>query len=334
MRGGDARRRRLLLLALALVCGALVYPAGSQAFVACSSSGGELTVNLTADDDSVSFQRFGPQIAVLTGSSLDEYEDYDDYSGESQILIPCSGGTPTVDNTDHVTVVQSPGADFGTVTVDQSAGPLGPGATAESDGTSEIEFTLSFAGRFSGPVVGGTDASEAFQMGMLPSGAVGVNMNSGSSTDAEIEAVGASGVAVFAQGGNDLVTGLGGPGFAGPLRGALTGADGGAGKDLLVSGPPGSDMDGEEGKDRLVGSHREDEISGGSGKDRIIAGGGNDRVRAFDRKRDRVICGSGKRDQALVDLRDHVKGCERGARIRLPGGHRRPEFKPLAAVFR
>ncbi len=57
-------------------------------------------------------------------------------------------------------------------------------------------------------------------LGMLPSGAVGVNTNPGNSTDAEIEAVGASGVSVFAQGGNDLVTGLGGPGFAGPLRGA------------------------------------------------------------------------------------------------------------------
>ncbi len=93
-------------------------------------------------------------------------------------------------------------------------------------------------------------------------------------------------------------------------------------------------MDGEEGKDRLVGSRRGDFIRGGPGKDRIIAGGGNDRVTAVDRKRDRVICGSGKRDQALVDLRDRIKGCERGARISLPGRHQRPQFKPLVAVFR
>jgi Ca2+-binding RTX toxin-like protein len=321
-----------LLLALPMVCGALFWPASSQAFVACSHSGAELTVNLTADDDSVTFQRFGSQLAVLTGSSLEEYDDYED-SGESQILIPCAGGTPTVDNTDHVTVVQSPGADFGVVTVDESAGPLGPGTTTEPDGTSEIEFTLSLPGRFSGPAVKGTDAPEAFQMGVLPSGAAGVNTNAAESADAEIEVAGASGVAVFGEGGNDLVTGLGGPGFAGPLRGISTGADGGGGNDLLLSGPAGSDMDGEEGKDRLVGSHREDYISGGPGRDRIVAGGDNDRITALDSKKDRVNCGSGKTDYALVNLRDRVKSCERGSRIRLPGRNRRPKFKPLTAVF-
>jgi hypothetical protein len=333
MRGGNAKRRRLLLLALPLVCGALFFPASSQAFVACSSSGGELTVNLTADDDSVTFQRFGPQIAVLTGNSLDEYGDYDDYGGESQILIPCSGGTPTVDNTDHVSVLQSPGADFGEVAIDQSGGPLGPGATSESDGTSEIEFGLNLPGRLSEVFVGGTDASEVFTIGTEPSGSPGVNMNANTSSDPDVDVAGSRYVVVHAEGGNDSVTALGGPGFVGPLRGAFAIADGGLGKDLLTAGPNGSAFEGEEGQDRLVGSPREDFLDGGPGKDKILARGGNDAIDALDRKKDRVICGSGKRDRATVDHRDRIKGCERGRRITFPGHRHRPRIDPLAALI-
>lgn len=323
-----------MLLALPMVCGAMVWPASSQAFVACSHSGAELTVNLTADDDSVTFQRFGSQIAVLTGNSLDEYGEYDDYGEDSQILIPCSGGTPTVDNTDHVSVLQSPGADLGSVAIDQSAGPHGPGATTESDGTSEIEFGVNLPGRLSEVFVGGTDASEMFTIGVEPSGSPGVNMNADTSSDPDIDVAGTRYIDVHAEGGNDLITALGGAGFVGPLRGAFAIADAGAGKDLLLAGPTGSGFLGEEGRDRLVGSPREDFLEGGSGKDKILARGGNDDIDALDRKKDRVICGSGKRDRAIVDGRDRSKGCERGRRITIPGHHRRPQINPLSALIR
>ena len=332
-RGGKPRRRRLLILALPMACAALLWPASSQAFVACSHSGAELTVNLTADDDSVSFQRFGSQIAVLTGNSLDEYGDYGDYGGESQILIPCSGATPTVDNTDHVSVLQSPGADLGEVAIDQSAGPFAPGATSESDGTSEIEFGMSLPGRLSEAFVGGTDASEVFTIGMEPSGSPGVNMNANGSSDPDVEVAGTRYVVVHAEGGNDLITALGGPGFVGPLRGAFAIADGGLGKDVLLAGPNGSGFEGEEGHDRLVGSPREDFLDGGSGKDTILARGGNDTIDALDRKRERVVCGAGKKDRATVDARDRAKGCERGRRIRFPGHHRPPRVNPLSAFL-
>src|SRR3954454_18788594 len=115
MKGGRTIRRRLTLLALSLLGAALLWRASSQAFVACNLSGTELTVNMTADDDSVTFQRFGNQIAVLTGSSNNQYDDY--YGDQSQILIPCSGGTPTNENVNHVSVVQSPSAAFGSVTI-------------------------------------------------------------------------------------------------------------------------------------------------------------------------------------------------------------------------
>jgi hypothetical protein len=240
MRGGRATRRHLTLLALTVAGAALLWPASSQAFVACSVSGTELTVNLTADDDSVTFQRFGDQIAVLTGSSLDEYDDYG-YGGGTQILIPCSGGTPTVTSIDKVSVVQAPNADFGSVTVDQVAGSFSPGATPEGDGTSEIEFGFKLPGRDSIVLIGGTDASETFQIGTLPSGAPGVNMNAQAeqpaSADPDIEAPGTREIVVFAQGGDDSVSGSGGTGFAGPLRNGFESSDGGLGNDLLVAGP-------------------------------------------------------------------------------------------------
>jgi Ca2+-binding RTX toxin-like protein len=336
--GGRSSRRRLTLLALTVVGAALAWPASSQAFVACTVSGTELSVNLTADDDSVTFQRFGDQIAVLTGSSLDEYGDDYGYGGDTQILIPCSGGTPTVTTIDKVSVMQSPSADFGTVTVDQIAGPFSPGATPEADGSPEIEFGLNLPGRDSIVLIGGTDASETFQTGTLPSGAAGVNMNAGAeqpaAADPDVEAPGAREIVVFAQGGNDAVSSAGGPGFVGPLRGGFESADGGAGNDVLLAGPNGSALDGEEGADTLIGSSREDFIYGGSGKDKIHSGRGNDRILSVDRKKDVVACGGGHRDNVIGDVKDHMTRCERVRRLRLPRHRRALDFSQAALHFR
>jgi hypothetical protein len=306
---------RCALLALALACAALFWPASSQAFVACSVGGGQLSVSMTARDDSVSFQRFGSQIAVLTGSTVDEYSD------QTQILIPCEGGSASVNNVDLVTVQQSPGAALGTVTIDESAGPFAPGATPESDGTSEIEFKLDLAAPLSGALIRGTDASEVFQMGTTPSGSQGVNMNTadeqGVTPDVDVELSGARFIVVFAEGGNDVVTGLGGSGFVGPLRGAFGSTDGGTGNDLLQAGPLGSELIGGPGRDRLLGSRHDDFIIDGAGRDVTFAGRGKDRVFSLDGKRDRVRCGPGKRDIFEGDLLDRAKGCERAHRIRL-----------------
>jgi Ca2+-binding RTX toxin-like protein len=336
MRGGRLSRR-LTLLGLVALGAALALPAGSQAFVACSRSGTELTVNMTADDDAVTFQRFGNQIAVLTGSSLDSYfGDY--YDQQSQILIPCSGGTPTNENTDHVSVIQSPGAEFGSVTIDESAGPFAPGATPEGDGSSEIEFGLNLPGRLSAVAIKGSDAPEAIQIGTLPSGAPGVNLNAqedGASPDVDVEAPGARDFEIDAEGGDDSATGMGGPGFVAPLRNAFILAEGGTGNDFLQSGPRGAALGGDEGRDVLVGSPREDLIDGGSGRDKMFGGHGSDRMYAADRKKDLVICGAGKRDYVLDDLIDRSLHCERGRQVRIRKHHPTPSFLDAArARFR
>jgi Ca2+-binding RTX toxin-like protein len=318
-----------MLLTLSVLGAALLWPASSHAFVACNVSGGELTVNLTADDDSVTFQRFGGQIAVITGSTVDVFSDYDYYDEQSQILVPCSGGTPTPENIDHVSVIQSPNADLGSVTIDESGGAFAPGATAEGDGSSEIEFGLNLPGRLSSVGIKGTDGPDLIQSGTLPSSAPGANLNAGaepSSPDVDVEAPGIRYFVVDAAGGDDSVTGMGGPGFAGPLRSAFFIGEGGAGNDFLQSGPLNTELAGDEGRDTLIGSPRRDFLEGGTGKDKMFAGHGSDRLFAADRKKDLVICGAGKRDYVIDDLVDRSLHCERGRQVRLRKHHPVPSF--------
>lgn len=318
MKGGRLRPWRLTLLVLPVLCAALFWPASSEAFVACSLSGGQLTVDLTSDDDTVEFQRFGPQIAVVAG--------YD-----AQILAPCSGGTPTVDNTDSVVVREAPDVEESEVSIDLSKGPFAPGATAEADGTSEIEFDLQMNGaRDQIAYIEGTDAPESFQLGTTTSGASGVNVDAASESpataDADVTLSGLAGVAVFAEGGADLISGQGGPGFAAPLGSVFILGSGGPGPDQLIAPPSGAFLTGGGGRDRLLGSPRRDFLMGGGARDTILAGKGRDEVVSVDGKRDRLSCGASA-DRAEVDNRDKPKGCEDVRHLRVR--HGRPPIGDL-----
>jgi hypothetical protein len=92
-------------------------------------------------------------------------------------------------------------------------------------------------------------------------------------------------------------------------------------------GPCSNEITGTSGADRLIGTHRGDEIhalggddkvaahagkdceSGGPGRDRLRGGRDDDVIHAGG-GRDRVRCGAGD-DEAFVDRRDVVIGCER-----------------------
>jgi RTX calcium-binding nonapeptide repeat (4 copies) len=105
---------------------------------------------------------------------------------------------------------------------------------------------------------------------------------------------------------------------------------GGAGHDVLTGGAGGNRLLGEGGRDVLDGGAGDDELDGGLGNDGLIGGAGPDvlkggagadRVEAReDRsageqpKKDRVDCGTGRRDRATVDRRDRVRRCERVTR--------------------
>jgi Ca2+-binding RTX toxin-like protein len=84
-----------------------------------------------------------------------------------------------------------------------------------------------------------------------------------------------------------------------------------AGKDCVSGGG---------GRDKLRGGKGADKVSGGAGRDLIVGGKGHDKLRggagardlikARDRTRDVVNCGGGRRDRAVVDRKDRVRGCE------------------------
>jgi Ca2+-binding RTX toxin-like protein len=102
--------------------------------------------------------------------------------------------------------------------------------------------------------------------------------------------------------------------FGGAGDDRLTGGDdvdrlfGGAGDDLMQGGSGRFDL--------LLGNRGDDRLAGGAGRDRLHGGHGADRLFSRrDRVFDRVICGPGGGDLAVVDRRDDVKRCER---VRLP----------------
>jgi len=101
--------------------------------------------------------------------------------------------------------------------------------------------------------------------------------------------------------GADTLTGT----FAGDrLRGR-------GGNDRL-SGAAGNDcLDGGRGRDRLNGGSGKDLLVGGPGRNAYAAGAGNDTVRARNGRAETINCGKGRRDLAVVDRRDRVRGCER-----------------------
>jgi hypothetical protein len=71
---------------------------------------------------------------------------------------------------------------------------------------------------------------------------------------------------------------------------------------------------GRGGDDRLSGGAGNDHLTGGRGTDTLLGGSGNDVLSARDGRRDTVDCGTGRRDRAIVDQRDRVRGCERVSR--------------------
>jgi len=235
----------------------------------------------------------------------------------------CSGGVPTVLNTDTIMVRVNGLVSFAELQL--AGGPFAPGATPEPEGAPEIEVEFRGSNPF-GTVVG-TPAADEFQWGH---GGVhaGLNLNPGSADDRDVDVT---------LGGNVLVGFLVADGAAGhdriiptaglPLLGEAW-AKGGRGDDLLVAprngaileGGPGDDvlsgsrgpdeLHGDAGSDLVVGAQGGDLIRGGRGRDLLLGGRGADFIfRERDSQRDRIRCGPG-RDRVKADRFDRLRGCE------------------------
>jgi hypothetical protein len=257
-----------------------------------------------------------------------------------RILQPATcNATPTVQNTDTIRVFMD-GDEETELDISLAGGALAPGATPETDGSSEIEISVEHLTSFHSVTFTGGPENDWFRFG---SGSVrtGVNLNAqAESTSADVDATftpstdpasDPSVPAGFARmgAGDDVVTDSGGPEFEGsyPVFAAI----GGPGNDALTAtNPLFTFMRGGGGDDRIqVGDGKRNVITGGGGMDTITSGargndevipgkghdlailnGGSDVVAAKDRTKDRILCG-GNRDFVSRDRKDRTSGCER-----------------------
>ncbi len=86
---------------------------------------------------------------------------------------------------------------------------------------------------------------------------------------------------------------------------------GGDGDDCLYGDAGDDRLFGDDGDDLARGGKGDDRLRGGAGEDRLKGGPGRDRLRATDGEVDRVGCGPGRQDRAVVDAVDLTRrSCE------------------------
>lgn len=280
---------RTALLAGALCFFGLLAPRASEAKITCHYNPGERALSVTATGyDEVGIRRFGEEILM------------------SPFLEPpilCKGGRPTVTNTDHVDVTVD---GEGSAWIELDGGPFVPGATAEPDGASEIEFSVRGTGFVDFEGGSGRDHFRFMDSGREK----GVNLNA--DQDNDLDLVTPSKPSLFL-----LVVIEGGPGadlIDAQNRPHLEMfATGGKGNDTLIAPPSGGALlEGGKGRDRLFGGRGSDLLVPGPGEDVVKALAGSDQVKADpDRRRDRIYCGGGRDFVGEHDDSDRLFSCER-----------------------
>ena len=225
--------------------------------------------------------------------------------GKSNIFgLPCpvpGGGTANVSNTDKIAVFSS-AADAGSggdsFIVDEINGPLGPGFTPESDGSSEIEVAFDTLGvrpyvQFNG--TGQADRIEATERG-------GINfaLDSAPYSDQDLDVTFTTPPALMTLhggGGNDFVSGNGMD---------ITGVPGPAKYPISLFGDADNDL--------LAGGSYADFLAGGPGDDRYVT---SDDHGAGDWLTENAGEGS---DSATVDTSDKVNGEIESRFVQFPVG--------------
>jgi Ca2+-binding RTX toxin-like protein len=313
-RGRRPTARRALAACLIAASAGLAAPAASEAFVGCTNSAGTLTITTTERGDRARVVRNGDSIVVVV--ALDQF----DIGGSPSVSVSCSGPVPTVTSTDLIKIDEAPAVVRGGLEIDLSGGVFAPGATAEADGTSEIEFRANMTGDLGRVTISGTGGPDLIDLGAAPSGGFGANLNGAFETapDVDVELNGVEVPTVIGKGGPDQIRAAGAEGFAGPLRGPGFAVSGGAGRDLIVGGTTVNALSGGDGEDKIYGGPRTDYLIGGSGADLVASKAAPDflvtRGARRERRRgqdiDRVRCGKG-RDYPFSDRADRKAGCER-----------------------
>jgi Ca2+-binding RTX toxin-like protein len=288
--------RRRVRTRVAAIAGAFLVTAAAQPATAdaesCSYDGVTHAVTATIDPSGTATLRVGASGELLFGA------------------VPALCGAATTANTDSISVAGG-GGTVESLTIDESAGFLGPGFSTESN-FPEIETTVALGDASDLLVVIGTAGNDSIAVG-----ANGLSLNSDGDVDVTfaplpgaVEIRGGGGVnALTARGG--WGAGLAYAGDATLLAGGLGDElNGGNGDDVLVGGAGNDELNGNLGEDRLEGDAGNDKLSGGEeadfivagpGADRLLGGFGNDFLNAFDGEADTQINGGGDIDLAFYD---------------------------------
>ena len=260
--------------------------------------------------------------------------------------VECEGRAATVHDIDKI-LFRPPGAAH-QLTIEESGGPLAPGATSEPGGD-EIEVYARFPKRRPGPIslnfprvrVVGTDAPEGLRIGRVGRDRTGINLDpvaDGAHPDADVIASSVSPAHYILEGeeGDDRLGSSGtGAEFDGPLPEGSVTLSGGPGDDLILGGPQRDIVRGGSGDDHLYTRGGDDTLDPGLGVDHAYAGPGDDQIstrgereeggfdlysggpgddsiEAFDNEREQILCGPGF-DHVGVDELDEWQSpeCER-----------------------
>jgi Ca2+-binding RTX toxin-like protein len=210
----------------ALIAALMVGPWATDAMaVSCDKAGATLNVNL-ASGQSAEVRRTNGELTVTGGCT----------------------GNPTVDNIDTIDVSGAGGNE--TFTVDMSNGLLQPGATAETQGDSEIEVNVSLGDGNDTLIAQGRPVDDA-----LHAGSAGINFNGDG--DADITRNNVEELRLAGRDGADSLSGAGGLAAGDPLNTAIE----------LAGGEGGDTLQGGNGNDTLNGGNGGDTESGGAGDD-------------------------------------------------------------------
>jgi hypothetical protein len=288
-----AARRVASALAGALLVVAFATTPAAQASVFCEHTDtpvAQLRVTpfegakIDLDFAAAVVRREGNHIAVIDPLQL---------GGQGKrVRVDCEGTRATVFNTDVVVFRQS---GISLSTLDLAGGPLGPGLTAETDGSSEIEAVFrAKRGSLGLGLIAGTPSPDDWVFGGT-SHVVSAFLDRSRPDEADViySGPGISVAGVESRDGSDRVD-------ARPARAR--------GAFFLFKGGGGDDV--------LLGSRLRDSLDGGSGRDLLRAGAGTDEILSRDRFPDRVQCGPGN-DRAAPGKGDRLSECER---VRAPFG--------------
>jgi hypothetical protein len=263
--------RRVIAGALAVGAVAAAAPAAHAAPSTCSYSATTKTLFISDhSDEKLRLVRVGDQIRYADGKA-----------GANFCAIPGQFATADVTNTDKIEIFRDSPA--GGVEIDLSNGVFGPGATPETDGSSEIEivittFNQALDGSNSLNVIG-TPQNDVLTAN--PNGSVNV--------------------------GNDFDP----PDVQSNLRPVAVNAHGGLGNDRLRGAGTATQegithLIGEQGNDTLMGSPAFESFSGGPGDDRLTTIDG----RPEGVNGDSLGANEGTGDFASVDDEDAVTNVE------------------------